>query len=214
MFIIYVEKVISMRKNKDERISRIISAAVKILADKGYDNATIADISDAAGISRGLPHYYFKDKEDLVIKALETSTSEMIRSSVSRIQGESIEELIENITEIHKRNLQEHPAFYAFLFEMWSAGRRSKKIGSMFRQSQDDVVATLIKELEGSLKIASELTPEQIEALSRLIIALTDGTAFQLIIRPEKQSYEDALWQLFRIMLLAVFNTNTIRKNK
>lgn len=209
-----MDKVISMREKKDERISQIINASVKVLAAKGYDNATIADISDAAGISRGLPHYYFKDKEDLVIKALETSTSEMIRSSVSRLHGESIEEVVENIVEIHKRNLEEHPTFYAFLFEMWSAGRRSKKIGSMFRQSQDEVVATFIKELEGSLKIASELTPEQIEALSRLIIALTDGTAFQLIIRPEKLSYEDALWQLFQKMLLALFDTDTFRKNK
>lgn len=209
-----MDKVISMQEKKDERISQIINASVKVLAAKGYDNATIADISDAAGISRGLPHYYFKDKEDLVIKALETSTSEMIRSSVSRLHGESIEEVVENIVEIHKRNLEEHPTFYAFLFEMWSAGRRSKKIGSMFRQSQDEVVATFIKELEGSLKIASELTPEQIEALSRLIIALTDGTAFQLIIRPEKLSYEDELWQLFQKMLLALFDTDTFRKNK
>jgi AcrR family transcriptional regulator len=176
---------------------------------------TIADIADVAGISRGLPHYYFKDKEDLVIKALEASTSEMIRSSVSRLHGESIEQLVENIIEIHKENLQEHPAFYAFLFEMWSAGRRSKKIGSMFRQSQDDVVETLIKKLESTVKIASELTSEQLEALSRLIIALTDGTAFQLIIRPQKLSYEDALWQLFRKMLLAVFDTkNGSKRNK
>lgn len=204
-----------MREKKDERISRIINAAVKVLAAKGYDNATIADIADVAGISRGLPHYYFKDKEDLAIKALEASTSEMIRSSVSRLHGESIEQLVENIIEIHKENLQKHPAFYAFLFEMWSAGRRSKKIGSMFRQSQDDVVATLIKKLESNVKIASELTSGQLEALSRLIIALTDGTAFQLIIRPEKLSYEDALWQLFRRMVLALFDTkNASRKNK
>ncbi len=204
-----------MREKKDERIKQIINAAVKVLAIKGYDNATIADISDAAGISRGLPHYYFKDKEDLAIKALETSTSEMIRSSVSRLHGESVEELVEEIIEIHKENLQEHPEFYAFLFEMWSAGRRSKRIGNMFRQSQDEVVATFIKELEGNLKIASQLTPEQIEALSRLIIALTDGTAFQLIIRPEKQPYEEGLWQLFRKMVLALFETkNASRKNK
>ncbi len=204
-----------MREKKDERINRIANAAVKVLAAKGYDNATIADIADVAGISRGLPHYYFKDKEDLAIKALEASTSEMIRSSVSRLHGESIEQLVENIIEIHKENLQKHPAFYAFLFEMWSAGRRSKKIGSMFRQSQDDVVATLIKKLESNVKIASELTSGQLEALSRLIIALTDGTAFQLIIRPEKLSYEDALWQLFRRMVLALFDTkNASRKNK
>jgi AcrR family transcriptional regulator len=203
-----------MREKKDERINQIINAAVKVLAVKGYDNATIADISDAAGISRGLPHYYFKDKEDLAVKALEFSTSEMIRSSVSRLRGESVEELVEEIIKIHKENMQEHPAFYAFLFEMWSAGRRSKKIGNIFRQTQDEVVTTFIKKLEASLKIATQLTPEQIEALSRLIIALTDGTAFQLIIRPEKQSYADALWQFFRIALLAVFDTNIIKKSK
>jgi AcrR family transcriptional regulator len=203
-----------MREKKDERINQIINAAVKVLAVKGYDNATIADISDAAGISRGLPHYYFKDKEDLAVKALEFSTSEMIRSSVSKLHGESVEELVEEIIKIHKENMQEHPAFYAFLFEMWSAGRRSKKIGNIFRQTQDEVVATFIKKLEAILKIASQLTPEQIEALSRLIIALTDGTAFQLIIRPERQSYEDALWQFFRITLLAVLDMNIIKKNK
>jgi AcrR family transcriptional regulator len=200
-----------MREKKDERMSKIINAAVKVLAVKGYDNATIADISDAAGISRGLPHYYFKDKEDLVIKALEASTSEMIRSSVSRLHGESIEELVENILEIHKQNLQEHPTFYAFLFEMWSAGRRSKKIGSVFRESQDEVVATLIKELVNSLKTTSELRSEQIEALARIIVALTDGTAFQLIIRPPGLSYEDALWQLFRRILLASFDMYRIK---
>jgi AcrR family transcriptional regulator len=203
-----------MREKKEEKIKQIINAAVKVLAVKGYDNATIVDISDAAGISRGLPHYYFKDKEDLAIKALETSTSEMIRFSVSRLRGGSNGELVEKIIEIHKENLQEHLEFYAFLFEMWSAGRRSKKIGNVFRQSQDKVIATFIKELEGKLKIASQLIPEQIEALSRLTIALTDGIAFQLIIRPEKQPYKDAFWQLFRIMLLAVLNTNTFGKNK
>ncbi|MDQ3848549.1 MAG: TetR/AcrR family transcriptional regulator [Thermoproteota archaeon] len=201
-----------MREKKDERIYKIINAAVKVLAVKGYDNATIADISNAAGISRGLPHYYFEDKEDLVIKALEASTSEMIRLSVSKLHGESIEELVENIIEIHRLNLQEHPTFYAFLFEMWSAGRRSKKIGSAFRKSQDDVVNTLIKELVNSLKITSELGSEQIEALARLIVALTDGTAFQLIIRPRGLPYEDAIWQLFRRMLLALFDTYRIRK--
>ena len=34
--------------------------------------ATIADISQVANVARGALHYYFKDKEDLVTRALHT----------------------------------------------------------------------------------------------------------------------------------------------
>jgi AcrR family transcriptional regulator len=45
-------------------IDNILNASLKILATKGYENATIVDISKAAHVSRGILHYYFSDKED------------------------------------------------------------------------------------------------------------------------------------------------------
>jgi AcrR family transcriptional regulator len=51
-------------------IDNILSGSLKTLAAKGYEDATIADISEAADVSRGILHYYFSDKEDLVSKAL------------------------------------------------------------------------------------------------------------------------------------------------
>jgi AcrR family transcriptional regulator len=42
----------------------------ELLAAKGYEDATIADILKVADVSRGILHYYFSDKEDLVSKAL------------------------------------------------------------------------------------------------------------------------------------------------
>ncbi len=51
-------------------IDNILNGSLKILASKGYEDATIADISKAADVSRGIFHYYFSNKEDLVCKAL------------------------------------------------------------------------------------------------------------------------------------------------
>lgn len=51
-------------------IDNISNDSLKILAAKGYEDATIADISKAADVSRGILHYYFSDKEDLVSKTL------------------------------------------------------------------------------------------------------------------------------------------------
>jgi AcrR family transcriptional regulator len=51
-------------------IDNILNSALKILTAKRYEDATIADISKAADIGRGILHYYFSNKEDLVSKAL------------------------------------------------------------------------------------------------------------------------------------------------
>jgi AcrR family transcriptional regulator len=194
-----------MAEKRDIRTRSIVDAAARVFAAKGYDNATLADIADAAGVSRGLPHYYFKDKEDLAVKAIEAHTSEMINSAVSMLDAKSVEELADSMVEAFNYILQEDAAFYTFLFEMWSAGRRSKRIGNMFRESQDRVVNTLVEKLESShSQFHAQNTREQIEILSRLIIALTDGVAFQLVIRPELVRREYAIWSPFRSMLLAL----------
>ncbi|HEX6029763.1 MAG TPA: helix-turn-helix domain-containing protein [Nitrososphaeraceae archaeon] len=57
-------------------IDNILNASLKILAIKGYENATIADISKTAHVSRGILHYYFSDKEDLVSMRFDTSESD------------------------------------------------------------------------------------------------------------------------------------------
>ena len=69
-----------MSNSREERVDHILQAALRVLAAKGYENATIADISKAARVSRGILHYYFSDKEDLVSKALAKSSSSLVQS--------------------------------------------------------------------------------------------------------------------------------------
>ena len=41
-----------------------------MVGEKGYSDFTIKDIAREAGLSTGLVHYYFKNKEDLLFKLL------------------------------------------------------------------------------------------------------------------------------------------------
>lgn len=52
------------RKDKDTR-QRLLEAACVVFADKGYANATVADICGRAGTNIALVNYYFGDKESL-----------------------------------------------------------------------------------------------------------------------------------------------------
>jgi AcrR family transcriptional regulator len=50
----------------DERLNDIINKTEKLLAKKGYDNTSIADIIEKVGIAKGTFYHYFSSKDDLL----------------------------------------------------------------------------------------------------------------------------------------------------
>ena len=50
---------------KKEKEAAIFDAACRVIREKGYHQARITDIAQAAGISYGLVYHYFKSKADL-----------------------------------------------------------------------------------------------------------------------------------------------------
>ncbi|MDT8273667.1 MAG: TetR family transcriptional regulator, partial [Desulfomonilia bacterium] len=52
------------------RRSQLVKAAYRVVSRKGYYNFTIKDIAKESGLSSGLVHYYFKDKQDLLLNLL------------------------------------------------------------------------------------------------------------------------------------------------
>ncbi|MFD6209493.1 TetR/AcrR family transcriptional regulator, partial [Peribacillus sp. NPDC060253] len=57
-------KFLNMDKEKQDRI---INAAIKEFAQKGYDNASTNEIVKEAGISKGLLFHYFQNKKQLYL---------------------------------------------------------------------------------------------------------------------------------------------------
>jgi AcrR family transcriptional regulator len=51
---------------RDEAERRLLSAAAQLVANRGIDGLTLAEVGEAAGYSRGLPRHYFGKKNDLV----------------------------------------------------------------------------------------------------------------------------------------------------
>lgn len=52
------------------RKRQIMHAAYEVIAEKGYFNFTMMDIAQRAGVSSGLIHHYFKDKENMLVTLL------------------------------------------------------------------------------------------------------------------------------------------------
>ncbi len=55
----------------EDRREKIVQAAMRVFARKGFDRATNKDIAREAGITPGLIYHYFKSKQDLLRAAIE-----------------------------------------------------------------------------------------------------------------------------------------------
>lgn len=57
--------------NTAERRTQIARALLKVMAKRGYEGATVADVAKVAKIAPGLAHYHFKNKLEILLAAID-----------------------------------------------------------------------------------------------------------------------------------------------
>src|ERR1700759_4211337 len=62
-------------QKRNERRDAILRAAEHVFCARGYPDASISDVIDAAGISRGTFYLYFDSKDALYLELIERFTS-------------------------------------------------------------------------------------------------------------------------------------------
>lgn len=65
-------------------VQRIVRAASRVFGQSGYDGASMGAVAAEAGVSKGLLHYHFASKEDLLIEAQRATFRELHRRFTER----------------------------------------------------------------------------------------------------------------------------------
>jgi len=194
----------SRSKAKEEKSQLIINTALKVFSEKGYDNATIADIAKSAKVSMGLPLYYFTNKEELACQALEFSSKQITHSILKDITGNSQEEIAASFINSFRKNVKIYPDFYPFYFEMWSASRRNKKIKKVFRTALDNTInATKVVLINAQEKGLLSIGLENIESIAISLVSKADGLGLILEQYPQLIENEN-LWKSDKKMWMSV----------
>jgi len=197
-----------LSESKEQKINEILKNALKVLAKNGYENTTIANIATESGVSRGILHYYFSNKEDLVSKVLAYSSENIIQTTIKGIKGKTAEEIADNIIKDCIQSFKEYPDFYAFLFEMWCASRRSDKIKNELIICSAKVTESIEKVLDeaiqnGILKKSIKNTEE----MSKVLLALFNGIAFEILMEPSRNLENLKYWIQVRNMILSILKS-------
>ena len=72
---------------ESEKKRKILASAIKVIGDKGYQNATIAEIAKEAGIGDATIYEYFRNKEDLLLSIPVEVTKELIPQINDHLMG-------------------------------------------------------------------------------------------------------------------------------
>ena len=78
------------RRRTTNKRGRILEAAVRVFARKGYFAARVADIAGQAGVADGTIYLYFRNKEDILVSLFDEIMAEHIekgREELTAVEG-------------------------------------------------------------------------------------------------------------------------------
>jgi TetR/AcrR family fatty acid metabolism transcriptional regulator len=79
----------SMRQKNQEKYKRIIDAATKVFAEKGFYKAKVSEIAQQAGVADGTIYIYFDHKDDILISLFEEKMKEVLNNMKEQISSET-----------------------------------------------------------------------------------------------------------------------------
>lgn len=183
-----------MTITSDQKIQQILDAASAVLARKGYTGTTINLVAAEAGVSRGLLHYYFKNKEEMLTRVV-TSNVKTVGDLMADIFGrcDSSSALAKEMVAALRDIMETDPDFFNLFFEGWTVARQNQAVDSQLRPLYGDFRKAVHKGLV-SLAARRIIQPQlPLEGLAALIVGLIDGLGLQMVSEPHLIE-EGALW--------------------
>jgi AcrR family transcriptional regulator len=184
---------------KETAKSKIIEAARIVFAKKGYHDATMDDVAQEVGVSKGALYSYFTSKEDL-LKEISLQGHQILRNILMETGTchnleEALERVYTMITEKYQGNLHTQ-------FEIIAQSSHDQKIQKIvFEDSQKDVGAVegFVEEKKKQGVIRTDVDAR---VLAELFTALYLGTLAKLLIGyPNKEVHD--YWVKSMMLILA-----------
>jgi AcrR family transcriptional regulator len=107
---------IRRRLSADERRARILDAATEVFAEHGYVAASMGEIAARAGVVASVIYDHFGSKRELHIELLKLHGEELIRRSITEVEGVTPEDIQRTSIEAYFRFVEEDPFVWRFLF--------------------------------------------------------------------------------------------------
>ncbi len=184
---------------KEEAKSRILDAANKVFAERGYHEATMDDIARRLGVSKGAIYLYFSSKEDLFEAMCKTAPQAFKEILLSSFGNEA--NPIQSATQFFDKMLKLSASNPGLSFEILSEASRNSGLKRILRQSHEEYERVLTGFLAEGRKRKIVGDNLDIRPLANALIALWNGLETLLVgglpIDQARRAWLEALKAIF-----------------
>ncbi len=165
-----------------DKAPRIVDAMRTSVAERGAAGSTFDQVARAAGVSRGLLHYYFGTKERLLVEVVRRDCDvRMAALDAQLARARTAEDFIAVLVGELEDVIRHDPGFVTLLFELFVLSRRHAEVAAEFsellRRPREQVAALLrAKEAEGVLRLAADP-----DAVVDVLFSLADGIWLRML---------------------------------
>ncbi len=163
---------LSNHPSQKDKKNRIIEAAARVFAQKGYAGAAVADIAVQAEIGKGTLYAYFDSKEDLFFAVFEwymMQTGAAAKVSVSLLGGSAAQRL-QALSDSIMGVWDDIKDAFTLTIEFWAASSSSQmqdRFKASFRRMYQEfrgIVVSLIHEGIKRGEFRPDINPESVAA--------------------------------------------------
>lgn len=174
-----------------ERKDQIVRATVECITKHGYHNFSMQDVARTAGVSKGIIHYYFLNKDDLMMSVLDRVAGDIEGVLVEDMQAISDPvKKLEIFMAVSFDVVKTTREYYQVNMDFWTQINHKKEVRqvisrhySKFRDTCSQVIAEGVA--QGCFR---KVDPIQ---QASLIIAIIDGLSLQWLFDETVFDYDD-----------------------
>jgi AcrR family transcriptional regulator len=188
----------------DEKAQAILNAARTCLGERGYAATTIAQIAAEAGVSRGLLHYYFQSKDELLAQVVRAG-SEVHLGLVQAMfaQSETADDLAAGLVGALRAIVESDPTYINLALECWTLARESPLVARELQDLYHQVREAFREGLAAAVERGVIAPTIPLDGLAAVLVGVTDGLVWQFLILPELAA-DEAMWEALKLAACAL----------
>jgi AcrR family transcriptional regulator len=180
-----VTELVAKTELPSDKATRIVEAMRASVAARGFAASTFDQVARAAGVSRGLLHYYFGTKERLLVEAVrrecELRFEQLDRAMAS---ADSADDVLGALVHTFEEFIGDDRKPGVMFFEMLTLAQRNAEIAAQLAELGASVRAFVAEALRAKDEAGEIELRIDADTAATFVMALADGLTVRLLSEP------------------------------
>jgi AcrR family transcriptional regulator len=174
------------RPKREEVRRRLLEAATRVFARRGYAEATLDEVAEEAGFSKGAVYSNFAGKEEVFYALLREHVGERVERVRDAIaSAKTLQEAGVAAGRAGGEAVDEEPDWHLLFLEFVTRAARQPELREELGRQRTELRGLIAEQARERLKALDVEPALPAEQLANVMLALSNGLAIEQLVQPE-----------------------------